>query len=761
MTNVDPALNDDPLAVALASCDREPIRIPGSIQPYGVLLVVDPATEQVLQAAIGAPGLVVGDDPVGRPLMDVLPSNARPAVADLGTRVPETGVVHLGVVAFPQADDWRFCHAIAHRSGPAIILEFEESVRDEPCSFEDIYPHVRAFLEQLQVVASTEDLAELAAREVRRLTGLDRALVYRFDEDWNGTVVAEDRNDVLPSYLDLRFPASDIPAQARELYRLNRLRLIADANYEPVPLLPPFHPRTGEPVDLGFSVLRSVSPVHCEYMRNMGTHASMSISLLRDGKLWGLISCHNAAPKRVPYHVRTACDLIGQILSLQLAAKEHAAMAERRIAHRVTQTRLLAHMAAEDHFLDGLVRNGGGDLLAVAGGAGAAIVFAGHISLVGEAPSKPDVARIVAWLSTRPREEIFVTDSLASLMPEAEDLKDHASGLIAASISQLHDSYVLWFRPEFVRTVSWGGDPRKRAELEPSGLRLHPRTSFEVWKETVRLKSAPWHRTEIDAAGDLRNTIIDIVLRRAEELAAISEQLTRSNKELEAFSYSVSHDLRAPFRHIVGYAQLLKSREGQSLTDRGRRFVDTIIESAISAGTLVDNLLSYSQMGRATLVPILVDMNALMTEVRRLLAPEMHGRDIEWRVEDLAPTRGDPTMLRFVLQNLLSNAIKFTRDRRPAIIEIGCRVGESETTYSIKDNGAGFDGAYVGKLFGVFQRLHRAEEFEGTGIGLANVRRIVERHGGRTWAEGEVDKGATIFFTLPRALSPRTDSFEG
>ena len=613
---------------------------------------------------------------------------------------------------------------------------------------------MRGFLERLQTIASTEELAELAAKEVRRLTGLDRALVYRFDEDWNGTVVAEDRNETLPSYLDLRFPASDIPAQARELYRLNRLRLIADANYEPVPILPALDPRTHAPVDLGFSVLRSVSPVHLEYMRNMGTHASMSISLLRDGKLWGLISCHNAVAKRVPYHVRTACDFIGQILSLQLAAKEHAATAERRIAHRVYQTRLLAHMAAEDHFFDGLVKHGN-DLVAVAGAAGAAVVFAGNTALVGETPAREEVEGIIAWLAARGREDVFVTDSLASVMPDAEKLKDHASGLVAASISQLHDSYVLWFRPELVRTVSWGGDPRKRAELEPDGLRLHPRKSFEVWKETVRLKSAPWHPTEIDAASDLRNTIIDIVLRRAEELAAMSEQLTRSNKELEAFSYSVSHDLRAPFRHIVGYAQLLKSKEGRTLTDRGQRYIDTIIESAISAGTLVDNLLSYSQMGRATLVPISVDMNGLVGEVKRSLAPEMQGRDIEWHIGDLPATRGDPTMLRFVMQNLMSNAIKFTRDKRPAVIEIASRLGETETIYYVRDNGAGFDDAYVGKLFGVFQRLHRAEEFEGTGIGLANVRRIIERHGGRTWAEGEVDKGATIWFALPNGSERR------
>jgi light-regulated signal transduction histidine kinase (bacteriophytochrome) len=199
----------------------------------------------------------------------------------------------------------------------------------------------------------------------------------------------------------------------------------------------------------------------------------------------------------------------------------------------------------------------------------------------------------------------------------------------------------------------------------------------------------------------------------------------------------------------VGYSQLLKRYEGEKLSERGNRFIDTIIDSAVSAGTLVDNLLSFSQMGRATLSPISVDMNLLVEEVRRHLMVTVPDRTIEWRVAALAPCRADPTMLRLVVQNLLENAIKFTRDRDVAIVEVGCDAGATETAYFVRDNGAGFDMAYVGKLFGVFQRLHRVEEFEGTGIGLANVKRIVERHGGRVWAEGEVDRGATIRFALP------------
>ena len=734
----------------LTTCDREPIHIPGSIQPYGALLVLEPGTLNILQVAGGADRIMQpGHGWLGASLADVLPASVFQVIEHIDFALPDTGIAHFGTVRFAHGGGWRSYHAIAHRSAGSIVLEFEQTVADEPGSFEDLYPVVREFLDSLQAVSSVDELASLAALEVRRITGLDRALVYRFDEDWNGTVIAEDRNDALPSYLDLRFPASDIPAQARELYRLNRLRLIADANYQPAPIQPALNPSTGAPVDLSLSVLRSVSPVHLEYMRNMGTHASMSISLLREGQLWGLISCHNAAPHRVPYHVRTACDFIGQILSLQLAAKEHASLAERRHDRRIIVGRLLGHMAAEDHFLDGLVKHGD-DLLALANARGAAVVFGGTSTLIGETPAAVEVDRITSWLAAQHRgDDVFVTDNLAAVMRAADELKDHASGLLAISISQVHASYVIWFRPEVIRTVSWAGEPRKRAELDPGGLRLHPRKSFEVWKETVSLRSLPWHETEVHATAELRTAIVDIVLRRAEEMAALSERLVSINKELEAFSYSVSHDLRAPFRHIVGYSQLLKANEGQQLTERASRYVDTIIESAISAGTLVDNLLSYSQMGRTTLTPVPLDMDALVAEVIRKLDMEIGERAIEWRIGTLAPARGDPTMMRLVFQNLISNAIKFTRDRAPGLIEIGCEPAAAEHIYFVRDNGVGFDEAYVSKLFGVFQRLHRVEEFEGTGIGLANVRRIIERHGGRVWAQGKMDEGAMISFALP------------
>ncbi len=738
----------DAIAAALEQCEREPIHIPGSIQPHGVLLACAPPDLRVEHASANAADsfAIPLDRILGARVDDLFGAGAGEIRLSLNSERLDSKPAYLMSVELPGSNSpaWQM---IAHRRNELAIIELESAIDAAQVGFSSVYPLVTRFMSDLAPARSIDEMNSIAAREIRRITGFDRVLIYRFDSDWHGTVVAEDRNEELPSYLDLRFPASDIPAQAREMYRLNRLRLIPDAYYSPVPVTPQLNPRTGQPLDLTFSVLRSVSPVHVRYMKNMGTGASMSISILRDGQLWGLASCHNKNPRRVSFEVRNACDIIAQALSVQIAAGEHRADAETRIRLKSTESRLLSHMAEQDSFLNGLTKNEQ-DLLGCTGADGAAILFEDECRLVGITPSEPQVRELAAWLDREHLEVgVFHTDALPEIYPPALEFAPRASGVIAASISSLHDSYIMWFRPELETTVKWGGDPRKPAE--PDGQNLSPRHSFEVWKQIVRLHSRPWSAAEVDSARDLREAIVRIVLRTAEELAQLSRELTRSNQELEAFSYSVSHDLRAPFRHIVGFAELLRERESDRLSETGKRYVGTIIESAQFAGRLVDNLLSFSQIGRASLQFSPVDTATLVSEIRATLLLESADRDIEWRIGDLPEVRADLFMLRLVFQNLISNAIKYTRPREKAVIEIGSERGDGETIFHISDNGVGFDIQYASKLFGIFQRLHRMEDFEGTGIGLANVRRIVSRHGGRTWAEGEVNRGASFYFSLP------------
>jgi light-regulated signal transduction histidine kinase (bacteriophytochrome) len=737
-------------AELLDACAREPIHIPGGIQPHGMLWVLAPSDLRVLQASANAAERLPPAE--GDPRLPA-PERAEggPALLDELRRWLDEGsdAAFLGRATL----DGVACQVGAHRGPQGVLVELEPGPEPDEPARPPLYPQLQAFLGRIEVESELAVLGRLAADEVRRLTGFHRVMLYRFDEDWNGTVLAESGDGTLPSYLDLRFPASDIPAQARELYRRNRIRLICRSEYEPVPIMPALSPVDGQPLDLGLAALRSVSPVHLAYMRNMGTAASMSISLLVDGALWGLLSCHHAVPRHVGPQVRAACDFLGQVLALQLAARERHARASRRLAAKSLETELLARASREESFESGLVRNPSA-LLQLVDAHGAAVLKDNAVMVVGRTPDIEQIRGLAAWLKRRGDDPVFATDALPRVYGPAEDFADRGSGLLAVSISALHPDYILWFRPEVIHTVNWGGRPDKLGS-SPAGP-LHPRSSFERWAETVVHHARRWDGIEVDAAREFRHAIVEYVLRRAEERAALTQKLESSNKELETFSYSVSHDLRAPFRHIVGFAQLLASRE-KNLDEKSRHYLDAVVQAALSAGRLVDDLLNFSQLGRSSLDMGPVDMDKTVAEVLRGREFDLKDRSVVWQIDPLPPAWGDAALLRQVIGNLVDNALKYTRTRETARIAITAQVDERETAYAVADNGIGFDMAYADKLFGVFQRLHRMEDYEGSGIGLALTRRIVDRHGGRIDAQGAVDKGATFRFWLPnRPASGRT-----
>jgi len=733
-------------ALDLDACAAEPIRVPGAIQPHGALLVVDPAGERVLQVSANLEdfsGLAVTP---GQRLEEVAGLEA--LAAELQRASPE-GVDSLRVLEVGA----RPLQVAVHATRQGRIVELEAPPQGAGDTLEALYPRIRRFMDELAGATTVRAMGEAATREIRALTGFNRVMFYSFDRTGDGAVLAEDGDGVLPSYLNLRFPAADIPAQARELYKRNRIRLIPTADYRPAALVPPLSPLDGQPLDLSQAALRSVSPVHLEYMRNMGTIASMSVSVLVEGELWGLISGHSAEPRVVNAQIRSACDHLGQVLSLKIEAHEQARRTSERLRLANLQTELLARLAAAESYAAGLQANPEA-WAAVGGGAGAALVHEDEVISVGLVPDAAQIRDIARRLAAEDRPEAAI-ESLAEAWPEAAAHADVASGLLAVSISQIHPNYLMWFRPEAVRTVNWAGEPAKAREL---GDRLHPRKSFQLWKEQVRLRAAPWSQEEVESARRFRAAIQNFVLRQAEERAELTNRLAQINAELESFSYSISHDLRAPFRHVVGYAELLADRARGELDDTGRHYLASIRDAGLMAGRLVDDLLAFSQLGRNSLRPQSIDMNRLTADVRRDLRGPGETRRIDWRVGELPPAWGDAAMIRQVLHNLLSNAVKYSAPRADARIEVSGEEQDQATVYVVTDNGVGFDMAYVHKLFSVFQRLHRADEFEGTGIGLALVRRIVERHGGFVSAKGTPGQGASFTFSLPKRPGPTPGS---
>jgi chemotaxis family two-component system sensor kinase Cph1 len=715
----------------LTACDLEPIRWPGAVQPHGHMLVLDAHTLALVASSARWPTA----------LRDaVLAALDHSALATLNPGSAPAGLGQLQLSGGEQLA------VAAHRTLAHVIVECEPATADagRPAPLDEL---VRQFLPRLQAEKSLRGLCALATDEIRRLTGFGRALVYRFDEDGHGEVLAESLAPGYDSYLGHHFPATDIPQQARALYLLNRFRLIPDASYQPVALVTVDGSAARE-IDLAQSLLRSVSPVHLEYMRNMGTLASMSVSIVVEGRLWGLISCHHHTPRGLAAPTRTACEHLGQLLALQIEVKESNADAAERLELRQLTLAMVAYLADADASLQRLAQHPG--LLRMARASGAAVVLDDAVWSIGEVPAPAQLVELAHWIAGL-GVEVYESDALAQHFAPAAAFVDRAAGVLALSISQVHRHVILWLRPELVRTVRWAGDPRK--SVDESG-RIQPRRSFASWTERIRGRSARWSSAETLAVRELREALIGIVLQRAEELAAVATELGRVNKELEAFSYTVSHDLRAPMRHIAGYVDLVLEQEGAQISPRGHRYLGHVKEAAAFAGQLVDALLDFSRMGRAALKPRRVDTGVMVRDLVRELGRLEPGRQVTWDIApDLPALHADPFLLQVATRNLLANALKYTRERNPAHVAVRAVRGPAGDGLEVEDNGVGFEMQYVGKLFGVFQRLHTAEEFEGTGIGLANVRRIVERHGGSVWARGDLGRGAAFGFTLPASPS--------
>ena len=501
----------------LGNCDREPIHIPGSIQPHGLLLVLHPETFDVLQAAgdgrlLGAAAPVA--IPPGHAAAALLPAAVLAEIADLPAEpVPTTG--RALEVSLP---DGRRLDVVAHRSEAGLLVEIEPLEGAAATARPSSLPIVQTMLARLGQGGTAAAFCQAAAEEVRRVTGFDRVMVYRFLPDDSGEVIAEARHPDTGSYLGLRYPASDVPRQARALYLRHWLRIIPDAAYTPAPLVPPVSPLTGRPTDLSCCALRAVSPLHLEYLAAMGVGASMSLSIVREGRLWGLIACHHRTPRRLPVALRGACELFAQLFSMRLQACEEAEEIARAARMRRVQEGLVQVMAREEDLALGLIRQRP-NLLDFIACDGVAVLIEGRYAALGQVPEEADVRALASGLGATARHHVLALDRLADAWPAAAGFADVATGALLLSVTRDPRDCVIWFRAEALREVTWAGNPHKPVEVTDGGARLGPRRSFAAWRETVRGRSRPWTAAECDAADSLRVVLLEVVVRRLDQVA--------------------------------------------------------------------------------------------------------------------------------------------------------------------------------------------------------------------------------------------------
>ncbi len=737
-------------------CALEPVHTIGQIQPHGVLF------------AISEPDLIVRQ--VSTNVLDLLGMSSaavlgHPFEAVLGAEQFETFRSQLFGADALSANPLRMrpgsgaveMDCVAHRQDGVLIAEFELLAGAHSLEPVNLDIHVRLPLSRLELAGGITELSQLAASEIRRLSGFDRVMVYRFDEEWNGEVIAETMSPSPVSYLGLRFPASDIPPQARRLFLLNRLRTIVDAAAAAAPIVPGTWPMTGRPLDLTYSSLRSAAPVHLEYLRNMGVQSSMTISIIVGQQLWGMIACHHASPRHVGCSTRAVCELIVKFLGSQVALRIDNAALQLRLKSR---NLLYNHMAGidashvyADHFEDP-------GLLELFGADGLFSRIDGVVSSHGFTAPEEVLLPVAEKLRQLAPRGVASSHMIGEIDPRAASSASQVSGALYMAMNEPgltteSGDFLLFLRREVVETVLWAGNPDKSVSTDEQG-KLRPRASFHAWQETVRGRSRPWGELEVESARFLREQLLR--LRETQRLIQAKDEAAKdaeeANQAKSRFLTNMSHEIRTPMNGVIGMIQLLLLED---LTPEQRQFATVAQNSGEALLTLINDILDLSKIeaGKIVLENLSFSPRATIEDVVQLtrVMADVKGLQIHSRISPEVPPLlvGDAYRLRQVLTNLAGNAIKFTeRGEVTLAAAVDTRQADKTTIrFSVSDTGIGLRPEQAARLFSPFVQadMSTTRKYGGTGLGLSICKQIAGLMGGTIGVDSQEGQGSTFWFT--------------
>jgi chemotaxis family two-component system sensor kinase Cph1 len=655
----------------LAACDREPIHIPGSIQPHGLLLIANDSDLEVIAGA-GDIETALAEDWHGRSLDHIL---AQP-VSDMLSARPDSVTISLGQV---RGTD-RTYDAIAHRSARTILVELEPAVSALPSAI-DVLSRMEDAAATFEQAFGLRELCERAAKTFRHLTGFDRIMVYRFLDDDAGVVLAEDRDPALGSFLNQHFPASDIPKQARALYVRNRVRVIPDACYEPAPI----RPDTAASIDLSDVGLRSVSPIHLQYLKNMDVCASASISIVRDGVLWGLIACHHRTPRFLPLHIRMACRALAGSLSRQIKAKEDAELYRERLRLRAAEDAVLLRLGS-DISLGAFFAAAGDDTCRMLGADSFAAVRGTELYVAGKSPRHEDIRAVAAYCAELARSLPFSTDRLSELLPAASGYRDLASGVLAVTMSTDEPTILIWFRAEQIEVVNWAGNPHKDLPADPLA-QLTPRASFESWSEAVRGRAAPWTLYEIEAASRLMRTMFEA--RQNRRLFEVNRELTATIADNESLLLQKDYLIKEVHHRVQNSLQLVSAFLGLQGKEVGEEVLSGHLAEAqrrISAIALVHRRLHSDEHVQA--VDLARYITDLCTEVKSTM-DHSWGAKIELDLAPVLISTDRAVNVGLILTELVINANKYAYAGGTGPITISLEQHRNRFRLVVADRGLG------------------------------------------------------------------------
>ena len=748
-----------------------PLHSPGCIQPHGVLFVLQPNTLEILQISANSDAFL-GIKPqflLGKTLHHLISVHQ---IKKLQSYICKETPEFVEFLSLKKGHKKIKFKGIIHTAQKLLILELEPETYPENHQHIILYSLLKNAIAKLGTTNNLSELARNIAVEVRKITQFDRVMVYRFELDNSGVVIAEDKEENLESYLDLHYPPTDIPSQARQLYCKNWLRIIPDVNYKPVEIIASKKLLNNKELDISQAVLRSVFPCHIEYLKNMGVTASMSISIINDQKLWGLVTCHHYSPKYINYETRKACEFLGQFISINVVYKQEQEFHSYRNQIQNIQAKIRKHLSNHTQFIEDLIIQNQTSLLNLVKAEGAAIYLGEQLNLIGKTPYVVDVKNLIDEFLNPQKQEVFYTDCLSKHYPKAQTFKNFASGILAISIYISSNTYhIIWFRPEQLQIIKWAGNLDKSMFIYEEKIpQLTPRNSFAMWQQLVKDKSLPWEVLEVEAVQELRNILLLAALEFAQFSQFVfrqkAQQANAANVAKTQFLAKMSHELRTPLNAILGFAQMMN--RDASLSPDQQEYLGIINRSGEHLLSLINDVLEMSRIeaGQLILNQTCFDLKVLIESIRELLSFKalLKGLKLQVTQDDNLPqyVEGDEGKLRQIIVNLVGNAIKFTETG-------GIFVHFSRLTYqktenniimkiTVKDTGIGISKDELETIFQPFKQTENSmKSNEGTGLGLSISRQFARLMGGDITVSSELGQGSTFTCTINMSIPQTID----